>query len=60
MKLMVLMDTTVGVSVDPLEGFGTFVVALDIAGDFASEVSSGSEDAAGDQIALKFGEQIST
>jgi hypothetical protein len=48
---MVLTDTTVGVSVGPLEGFGSFVVALDIAGDFASEVSSGSKDAAGQQIA---------
>ena len=54
MKLMVLRDTTVGMSI--LEGFGAFVVALDIAGDFASEVSFGSEDAAGDQIALNFGE----
>ena len=56
MKLMVLTDTTVGMSIGPLEGFGAFVVALDIAGDFASEVSFGSEDAAGDQIALNFGE----
>jgi hypothetical protein len=56
MKLMVLADTTVGVSVGPLEGFSGFVVGLDITGDFASEVGSGSEDAAGDQIALKSGE----
>jgi hypothetical protein len=56
MKLMVLRDTTVGMSIDPLEGFGAFVVALDIAGDFASEVSFGSEDGAGEQIALNFGE----
>ena len=56
MELMVLTDTTVGISVGPLEGFGSFVVAHDIAGDFASEVSSGSKDAAGEQIALNFGE----
>ena len=43
MKLMVLRDTTVGMSIGPLEGFGAFVVALDIGGDFASEVSFGSE-----------------
>jgi hypothetical protein len=54
--MMVLSDTTVGIPIGPLEGFGSFVVAVDIAGDFASEVSSGSEDAAGEQIALNFGE----
>src|SRR4030095_1128942 len=54
--MMVLSDTTVGVPIGPLEGFGSFVVAVDIAGDFASEVSSGSEDAAVEQIALNFGE----
>ena len=54
MKLMVLRYTTVGMSIGPLEGFGAFVVALDIGGDFASEVSFGSEDVAGDQIALNF------
>ena len=41
-------------SIGPLEGFGAFVVALDRGGDFASEVSFGSEDAAGEQIALNF------
>jgi hypothetical protein len=33
MNLMVLADTTVGVSVGPFEGFGALVVGLDIAGD---------------------------
>jgi hypothetical protein len=56
MNLMVLADTTVGVSVGPLEGFSGFVVGLDIAGNFAGEVGPGSENAAGDQIALKFRE----
>jgi hypothetical protein len=53
---MVLTDTAIGVSIGPLEGFGAFVVALDIAGNFASEVRSGIEDAAGNQIALNFRE----
>ena len=53
---MVLTDTTIGVPIGPLEGFGSFVMASEIASDFASEVSSGSEDAAGEQIALNFGE----
>ena len=53
---MVLTNTTVGVPIDPLEGFGSFVMGLDIASDFASKVRSGSEDAAGEQIALNFGE----
>ena len=53
---MVLTDPTVGVSIGPLEGFGSLIVALDMAGNFASEVGSGSEDAASDQIALNFGE----
>jgi hypothetical protein len=45
MNLMVLADTTIGVSVGPLEGFSGFVVGLDRAGDFAGEVGPGSEDA---------------
>jgi hypothetical protein len=53
---MVLTNTTVGVPIGPLEGFGSFVMGLDIASDFASKVRSGSEDAAGEQIALNFGE----
>jgi hypothetical protein len=58
---MVLTDTTVGVWIGPLEWFGAFVVGADIASDFASEVSSGSEDAAGDQVArLSLENQIST
>ena len=56
MDLMVSSDATVSISVGPFEGFGTFVVGFDIASDFAGEVGFGSKDAAGDQIALNFGE----
>src|SRR5262245_54775440 len=56
MDLMVSSDTTVGISVGPFERLGAFVVGFDIASDFAGEVGFGSKDAAGDQIALNFGE----
>jgi hypothetical protein len=56
MDLMVLSDTTVGISIGPFERLGAFVVGFDRARDFAGEVACGSEDATGDQIALNFGE----
>ena len=56
MDLMVSSEATVSISVGPFEGLGAFVVDFDIASDFAGEVGFGSKDAAGDQIALNFGE----
>ena len=56
MDLMVSSDATLGISVGPFEGFGAFVVDFDVASDFTGEVGFGSKDAAGDQIALNFGE----
>ena len=56
MDLMVSSDATVGISVGPFEGLGAFVVALNIASNFAGEVGFGGEDAAGDQVALNFRE----
>jgi hypothetical protein len=52
----VLSDATVSIPVGQFERLGAFVVAPDIASDFAGEVGFGSKDAAGDQIALNFGE----
>ena len=56
MDLMVSSDATVGISVGPFEGLGAFVVALNIASNFAGEVGFGGKDAAGDQVALNFRE----
>jgi hypothetical protein len=56
MDLMVLSDATVSLSIGPFERLGAFVVDFDIASDFAGEVGFRSKDAAGDQIALNFGE----
>ena len=56
MDLIVSSGATVGISVGPFERLGAFVVNFDIASDFAGEVGFGSKDAAGDQIALNFGE----
>src|SRR5215470_10999674 len=56
MDLMVSSDATVSISVSPFKGLGTLVVDFDIAGDLSGEIDFGSKDAAGDQIALNFGE----
>ena len=56
MDLMGSSDATVSISIGPFEGLGAFVVDLDIASNFAGQVGFGSKDAAGDQIALNFGE----
>ena len=53
---MVSSDATISLSIGPFERLGAFVVAFDIASDFAGEIGFGSEDATGDQIALNFGE----
>ena len=41
---------------DPLYGFGRAVVLVDVAHELAPEIGDGSEDAAGDHIALDLGE----
>jgi len=56
MDLMVSSDATISLSIGPFERLGAFVVAFDIASDFAGEIGFGSKDAAGDQSALNFGE----
>src|SRR5688500_8344116 len=56
MTLMVSADAAVGVSIGPLKGLSAFGVALDGASNLAGKVRFGSEDAAGNQIALNFGE----
>src|ERR1700754_2340772 len=56
MDLMASSDATVSISVSPFKGLGALVVDFDIAGDLAGEIGFGSKDAAGDQIALNFGE----
>jgi hypothetical protein len=45
MDLMVSTDAAVGVSIGPLEGLGRFVVALEVAGNFAGEIGLGCEHA---------------
>ena len=47
------MPFSLGVS--PLKGFSLFVVATDVADEFASEIFDRDEDAASDDITLDFG-----
>src|SRR5215207_1422733 len=56
MDLMVSSDAAASISIGPFKGLSAFVVGFDIASDLAGEVGFGSKDAAGDQIALNFGE----
>jgi hypothetical protein len=44
------------VAVGPLDRSGVFVVEADVAHDFLGQIGFGSKDAAGDKIALNFGE----
>ena len=56
MKLNNSLDAIGGIAVSPFERFCLLVVFADVAHDFAAEIVLRSEDSAGDQIALDFGE----
>ena len=56
MNMMVSANPPVGVTISPLEGSGSSVMATDIFRDFPGEVSLGGENAACDNIALNFRE----
>src|SRR5260221_10899809 len=48
-------NAPISFGVSPLEGFGLFVVATDVAEEFAIKIFNRDEDAAGDYITLDFG-----
>ena len=55
MKLDRLADSVGGISIGPLKGSGAFVIGADVAHEFSFEVGLGSENSAGDQVALDLG-----
>src|SRR5258708_35586281 len=48
-------NAPISFGVSPLEGFGLFVVATDVADEFPIKIFNRDEDAAGDDITLDFG-----
>src|SRR5260221_1497191 len=48
-------NALISCGVSPLEGFGLFVVATDVAEEFPIKIFNRDEDAAGDYITLDFG-----
>ena len=49
-----------GVFIRPFNGCCFAIVGADVAHNFAIEIFDRTEDAAGDEVSLDFGEQIST
>src|SRR4051794_18237235 len=49
-------DAVRGIAVSPFNWLGVLIVETDVTHNFASQIGLGTEDTAGDEVALDFGE----